>query len=259
MNYSENADKQYHIQVGKGDVGRYVILPGDPKRCGKIAQYLDDAVQVADSREFVTYTGYLDGVKVSVTSTGIGGPSAAIALEELVKAGADAFVRVGTCGGMQPEVKSGDTVIATGAIRMEGTSREYSPLEFPAVADAQTVHALMEAAKELGQDFHVGVVQSKDSFYGQHSPETKPVSYELLHKWEAWKRLGCLASEMEAAALFVAGASLGVRVGACFLVMANQEREKAGLPNPVAHDTDQAIRVAVGAVRRLIAADKESR
>lgn len=135
MKYSEREDKQYHIQVGKGDVGRYVILPGDPKRCAKIAQYLDDAKLMADSREFVTYTGSLDGVPVSVTSTGIGGPSAAIALEELVKSGADTFVRVGTCGGIQAEVRSGDLVIATGAVRMEGTSREYAPIEYPAVAD----------------------------------------------------------------------------------------------------------------------------
>lgn len=255
MNYSENAEKQYHIQVGKGDVGRYVILPGDPKRCVKIAQYLDDAKLMADSREYITYTGSLNGVKVSVTSTGIGGPSAAIALEELVKAGADAFVRIGTCGGMQTEVKSGDIVIATGAIRMEGTSREYAPLEFPAVADIQVTNALMQAAKETGQDFHAGVVQSKDSFYGQHDPEGKPVSYELLQKWEAWKRLGCLASEMESAALFVAASSLGVRAGACFLVMANQEREKAGLDNPVVHDTDEAVRTAVEAVRLLIVED----
>ncbi len=255
MNYSENAEKQYHIQVGKGDVGRYVILPGDPKRCVKIAQYLDDAKLMADSREYITYTGSLNGVKVSVTSTGIGGPSAAIALEELVKAGADAFVRIGTCGGMQTEVKSGDIVIATGAIRMEGTSREYAPLEFPAVADIQVTNALMQAAKETGQDFHAGVVQCKDSFYGQHDPEGKPVSYELLQKWEAWKRLGCLASEMESAALFVAASSLGVRAGACFLVMANQEREKAGLDNPVVHDTDKAVRTAVEAVRRLIVED----
>ena len=257
MNYSENAGKQYHIQVGEGDIGRYVIMPGDPKRCEKIAHYFDDPVFVADSREYVTYTGTLDGAKVSVTSTGIGGPSAAIAMEELVKAGADTFVRIGTCGGMQIDVKSGDIVIASGAIRMEGTSREYAPIEFPAVPDIQVVNALMTSAEELGARSHVGVVQCKDSFYGQHSPETKPVSYELLNKWEAWKRLGCLASEMESAALFVVGASLGVRVGSCFLVMANQEREKAGLDNPVVHDTDMAIRTAVGAVRELIRRDRQ--
>lgn len=159
MKYSENPDKQYHIQAGRGDVGKYVILPGDPKRCAKIAKYFENAKLVADSREFVTYTGYLDGVMVSVTSTGIGGPSAAIAMEELVMSGADTFIRIGTCGGMQTEVKSGDLVIASGAIRMEGTSREYAPIEFPAVADVQITNVLMEAAREFTQNYHVGVVQ----------------------------------------------------------------------------------------------------
>lgn len=148
-NYSEDASRQYHIQTASGEVGRYVIMPGDPKRCAKIAQYFENPVLVADNREYVTYTGTLDGVKVSVTSTGIGGPSAAIAMEELVRCGADTFVRIGTCGGMQPEVKSGDVVIATGAIRMEGTSREYAPIEFPAVADLCVTNALREAAGKM--------------------------------------------------------------------------------------------------------------
>ena len=251
-NYSEDGSRQYHIQVADGEVGRYVILPGDPKRCEKIAQYFDNPVLVADNREYVTYTGTLDGVKVSVTSTGIGGPSAAIAMEELCLCGADTFIRIGTCGGMQPEVKSGDVVIATGAIRMEGTSREYAPIEFPAVPDLAVTNALAAAAGTKGFPFHTGVVQSKDSFYGQHEPETKPVSYELVNKWEAWKRLGCLASEMESAALFVVAGYLHVRAGACYLVVANQEREKLGLENPVAHNTDMAVQVAVEAVRRLI-------
>lgn len=257
MNYSENAEKQYHIQVGKGDVGKYVILPGDPKRCAKIAKYFDNAELVADSREFVTYTGTLDGVKVSVTSTGIGGPSASIAMEELVMAGADTFVRIGTCGGMQTDVLSGDIVIANGAIRMEGTSKEYAPIEFPAVPSFEVLTALKKAAVTLETRHHVGVVQCKDAFYGQHSPEKMPVSYELLNKWEAWKRLGCLASEMESAALFIVASSLGVRMGSCFLVMANQEREKLGLENPVVHDTDMAVRVAVEAIRNLIREDAE--
>ena len=255
-NYSEDADRQYHIQVAEGEVGRYVLLPGDPKRCEKIAQYLDHPVQIADNREYITYTGTLDGIRVSVTSTGIGGPSASIAMEELYRCGADTFVRIGTCGGIQPEVKSGDIVIATGAVRMEGTSREYAPLEFPAVADLAVTNALVEAAGKKGYPFHTGVVQCKDSFYGQHEPEIKPVSYELMNKWEAWKRLGCLASEMESAALFVVASYLKVRVGSCFLVVANQEREKLGLENPVAHDTDRAIRIAVEAVRNLIRADQ---
>ena len=256
MNYSENPNKQYHIQVGPGDVGRYVIMPGDPKRCAKIAKYLDNAELMADSREYVTYTGYLDGVKVSVTSTGIGGPSASIAMEELVKSGADTFVRIGTCGGMQLDVKSGDVIIATGAIRMEGTSKEYAPIEFPAVADLDITNALVQAAKEKNTSYHVGVVQCKDSFYGQHEPGIKPVSYELLNKWEAWKRMGCLASEMESAALFIVASKLGVRAGSCFLVVANQEREKLGLENPVVHDTDMAIQVAIEAIRNLIKKDQ---
>ena len=259
MKYSEDSNKQYHIQIGKGDIGRYVILPGDPKRCEKIAAYFDDAKFVADSREFVTYSGYLDGEKVSVTSTGIGGPSASIALEELVAAGADTFLRIGTCGGMQLEVESGDVVIASASIRMEGTTKEYAPIEFPAVADFDMVNALVQAAESLGAHYHVGVVQSKDSFYGQHSPENMPVGYELKNKWEAWKQLGCLASEMESAALFIVGAARRVRVGACFLVMANQEREAAGLDNPVVHDTDKAVKVTIEAMRKLIAKDKEGK
>lgn len=257
-NYSEDASKQYHIQVGQGEVGRYVILPGDPKRCAKIAKYFDEPQLVADNREYVTYTGYLDGVKVSVTSTGIGGPSASIAMEELVRCGADTFIRIGTCGGMQVDVKSGDVVIATGAVRMEGTSKEYAPIEFPAVANLDITNSLVATAKEKGIPYHTGVVQCKDSFYGQHEPEVKPVSYELMNKWEAWKRMGCLASEMESAALFIVGSYLRVRVGSCFLVVANQEREALGLPNPVAHDTELAIQVAVEALRKLINEEKQA-
>lgn len=256
MPYTEEAGLQYHLNIRPGDVGRYVILPGDPKRCRKIADYLDDPKFVADNREFVTYTGTLDGVPVSVTSTGIGGPSAAIAMEELAQCGADTFVRIGTCGGIDLQVLGGDIIVATGAIRAEGTSREYAPIEFPAVSDLAVANALAEAAGSLGFRCHTGVVQSKDSFYGQHSPETKPVSFDLLNKWEAWKRLGCLASEMETAALFTVASCLHVRCGACFLAMANQERQKAGLENPVVHDTDAAVRTGIGALKLLIARDK---
>ena len=255
MKYSTDG-LQYHIGLKEGDVGEYVILPGDPKRCKKIAKYFDDAKLVADRREFTTYTGYLNGVKVSVTSTGIGGPSASIAMEELVKVGAKYFIRVGTCGGMDLDVKSGDLVIATGAIRMEGTSKEYAPIEFPAVANYDIVTALINSAKKLDLPYHVGVVECKDSFYGQHSPELMPVNYELQNKWNAWLKLGCLASEMESAALFIVASYLKVKVGSIFLVVANQEREKRGLENPVAHDTELAIKTAVEAIKNLIAENK---
>lgn len=257
QNYSGEKDLQYHLQIRPGDVGRYVILPGDPKRCAKIAEHFEDAKLIADSREYVTYTGFLEGEKVSVTSTGIGGPSASIAMEELTLCGADTFVRVGTCGGIDLDVKGGDVVVATGAIRMEGTSREYAPIEFPAVADLEVTNALVKACKTLGVPYHTGVVQCKDAFYGQHVPERMPVSYELLNKWEAWKRLGCKASEMESAALFIVASHLKVRCGSDFLVVGNQERNALGMENPIVHDTELAIRVGVEAIRNLIRADRE--
>ena len=254
--YSD-AGEQYHIKLRTGDVGEYVIVPGDPKRCEKIAKYFDDAKFVADNREFVTYTGTLEGVKVSVCSTGIGGPSAAIAMEELVKVGAKYFIRVGTCGGMQINVKSDDVVVATGAVRMEGTSKEYAPIEWPAVADFDIANVLVDASKKLGYTYHTGVVECKDSFYGQHSPEKSPVFYELLNKWESWCRLGCLASEMESAALFVVANALGVKAGTVLHVVANQEREKRKMKNPVSHDTDKAIKAAVEAIKLLIKENKK--
>ena len=169
-------ERQFHINCKAGEVGRYCLLPGDPGRCEKIARYFDDPVHVMTNREYTTYAGTLLGEKVTVTSTGIGGPSASIAMEELANLGADTFIRVGTCGGIKLDVTSGDIVIATGAIRMEGTSREYAPIEFPAVADYEVLTALVGAAKAQGCRWHAGVVQCKDSFYGQHLPESMPVS-----------------------------------------------------------------------------------
>ena len=247
---------QFHIRCKEGDVGRYVFLPGDPGRCASIASHFDNPVHIGMNREYNIYTGTLLGEKVSVCSTGIGGPSASIAMEELHNIGADTFIRVGTCGGIAMEVLPGDVVVATGAIRYEHTSLEYAPPEFPAVPDFDVTAALREASRELGFRTHVGVVQCKDSFYGQHSPEMSPVYYELLQKWESWKRLGVKASEMESAALFVVAAARKVRCGSCFHVVWNQEREKAGLFMPMTEDTSGAIRVGIEAVKKLIAADR---
>ncbi len=249
-------EREFHINMVPGDVGRYCILPGDPGRCEKIAAYFDNPRKVMSNREFTTYTGTLLGEKVSVVSTGIGGASASIAMEELIHLGADTFIRVGTCGGMALKVRSDDVVIATGAIRMEGTSKEYAPIEFPAVADFQVTTALVEAAKTLGKPWHAGVVECKDSFYGQHSPESMPVSYELLNKWQAWLKLGTLASEMESAALFTVAAARGVRCGSCFHVIWNQEREAAGLDQTESHDLSAAIEVGVEALKLLIREDR---
>ena len=251
-------ERLYHIHCAKGEVGRYVILPGDPGRCPSIAALFDDAHLVARNREYTTYTGTLLGEKVSVCSTGIGGPSASIAMEELHNIGADTFIRVGTCGGIDLDVRSGDVVIATGAIRFEHTSREYAPIEYPAVADFEVTTALVQAARAMGKRTQVGVVQCKDSFYGQHSPARMPVSYELLNKWEAWKRLGVKASEMESAALFVVANALHCRCGSCFHVIWNQEREAAGLDQDMNEDTTSAVTVGVEALKLLIQQDRAS-
>ena len=251
----QERELQFHIQCGPGDVGKYCILPGDPGRCKAIAAHFDNPVHVQTNREYVTYTGTLLGEKVSVVSTGIGGPSAAIAMEELVKLGVHTFIRVGTCGGIKLDVQSGDVVVATGAVRMEGTSREYAPIEWPAVPDYQVLCALVQAARNLNKSWKAGVVQCKDSFYGQHSPASMPVSYELEQKWSAWKRLGVLASEMESAALFTVAAARDVRCGSVFHVIWNQEREAAGLDQKESHDTSAAIDVGVEALKLLIAQD----
>lgn len=252
----QEMEKQFHIRCVEGDVGKYVILVGDPGRCESVAALFDDAKHIVSNREYNIYTGSLLGEKVSVCSTGIGGPSAAIAMEELHNIGADTFIRSGTCGGIDIDVQSGDIVVATGAIRYEHTSMEYAPIEFPAVADLDITNALRQASKSMGKTTHVGVVQCKDSFYGQHSPEKSPVYYELLNKWESWKRLGVKASEMESAALFVVASALKCRCGSCFHVIWNQEREKAGLDQNMSEDTSAAVKVAVEAMKLVITNDR---
>ena len=254
-------DKQYHINVAEGEIGKYCILPGDPGRCEKIAAYFDLPYHVSTNREYCIWNGRIEGETVTVCSTGIGGPSAAIAMEELVACGAHTFIRVGTCGGIDLSVKAGDAVVASGAVRQDGTSREYAPIEFPAVSDPDVMVSLRHAAKKLGAPCHTGVVQAKDSFYGQHSPKRMPTSADLLEKWEAWKRLGVLASEMESGTLFTVASYLRVRCGAVFSVVWNQERADAGLDNDTDqhHDTDQAIRIGIEALRELILQDREDK
>ena len=235
--------QQYHVELSKEDVGRYVILPGDPGRVERIAKFLDNPRRVACHREYVTYTGSLDGVPVSVTSTGIGGPSTAIAVEELIAVGADTFVRIGTAGMVQDYFDLNDCIIATGSVRDEGTTRQYIPLSYPAVAHYDVVDALRRAARRCGKTAHVGIVQSKDAFYGEAEPESMPNEPVLRYQWDAWKRGGVLASEMESAALFVVSSIRRVRAG-CIL---NNRGEM-----------DETIRVAVEAVRELIAADRQA-
>jgi len=242
----------YHIGFGDSHRAKYAILPGDPGRVESIAEYLDNPRFYHQNREYTTWLGELNGETVMVMSTGMGGPSTAIAVEELSMTGVGTFIRVGTCGGMAEEIIGGDVVIATGAIRQEGTSKEYVPVEFPAIADISVTNALIEGAKILGATWHAGVVHCKDSFYGQHSPERMPVGEDLIKNWKAWIKAGCLASEMESAALYIVAQTLGVKAGCVLSVVWNQEREAKGLSNPKNHDPSPAIKTAIEAVKVLI-------
>jgi uridine phosphorylase len=243
-----NDEKQYHIQLKKGDVGKYVLLPGDPGRCEPIAALFDNPVHVASNREYNTYTGTLDGVKVSVTSTGIGCPSAAIALEELVRVGADTFIRVGTSGHIQPDSVSGELAIISAAIRDEGTSKHYMPIEFPAIADIDLVMAIKRAAEKNKARYRIGITQSKDSFYGQHEPERMGVAADLLNRWKAWEIGGAICSEMEASTLFVVASMLRVRAGG--IMVMHGEGELGSL--------EPLIETAVLALRELIKGDQNA-
>lgn len=251
----EDADqKQHHIDLAPGDVGRYVFLPGDPARTELIASHFDDAKEMAYNREYRTFTGTLLGEEVSVTSTGIGCPSAAIAVEELTAIGADTFIRVGTSGGMQSYQNPGDLAIVNGAIRDEGTSLHYMPIEFPAVADLDVVLALRAAAEKLGNPHQVGITQSKDSFYGQHSPETMPVANRLLDRWKAWVDGGAICSEMEASTIFTISSMHRTRAAGIMLIMAiTGERERG-----VYRDLTNLIETAIEAVKILIEQDKKA-
>ena len=253
----EFPDVMFHLKLKKGDVGRYVLLPGDPGRCETIASHFDNPKLMAYNREYKTYTGTLLGEKVTVTSTGIGCPSTAIAVEELIQLGADTFIRVGSSGGMQPAERPGDLAIITAAIRDEGTSLHYMPVEFPAVADFEVVMALKEAATRLHNRYFLGITQSKDSFYGQHQPERMPVASRLLDRWKAWKMGGAICSEMESAVLFILGSIYRKRTGGVMLIMGNQEADDPVVRKGIQDNLDDLIATAIESVKILIQKDKE--
>jgi uridine phosphorylase len=246
-----------HIACEPNEVGRYVLLPGDPGRCESIAGHLESPVLIAQNREFTTYTGKLCGVKVSVTSTGIGCPSTAIAVEELASAGADTFIRVGTCGGMQPDIPLGSLIVVIAAVRDEGTTAQYIPLAYPAVADLEVTNALVAAAKSNPLYYGAGITQSKDSFYGQQQPERMPNSIELCQRWSAWIKGGVLCSEMESAALFVVAGILRKRAGTILMVAGNQERSEEDLARDEerGYSLEPMIETAIMAVEQLINKD----
>jgi len=243
---SLNEELQHHLQLRKGDVGRYVLLPGDPGRCEPIAALFDDAAHVMSFREYTTWTGTLNGEKVSVVSTGIGCPSSAIAVEELIKLGADTFIRVGTSGAIQPNTPDGSLAVVSAAIRDEGTSSHYLPIEFPAIADPQVVDALAEASRRLGLTHQVGVSQSKDSFYGEVEPERMPMAEHLKDRWAAWMGGGAICSEMEASTIFIIASIHRVRAGGVMQMHSGEGEVNRG----------DLLNAAVESLRVLIDADR---
>lgn len=247
-----NEERLFHLALPRELDVKYAILPGDPGRVDKIAAYLHAPEFLAFNREFKSVIGEIKNEKVLITSTGIGGPSAAIALEELSLVGVGNIIRIGTCGAMQENILPGDMILPSAAVRMEGTSKEYAPIEFPAVSDFEITSYLKKACEELKINYHIGVVQSKDSFYGQHAPESMPVSYELENKWQAWKKLGVLASEMETAALFTVSAARGIKAGCILHALWNQERAKKGLKDDSHFDMDMTIKAAVLAIEKML-------
>lgn len=248
--------KMMHIGLEPGEVGRYVFLPGSPERTEKIAAYFDNPKEIAYNREFRTFVGELDGVKVAVTSTGIGGPSAAIAVEELHQCGADTMLRVGTCASTSEKVSLGDVVIPNGAVRMEGVSTHYLPIEYPAVPDFQVVKAVEQAAQKLEFPYNVGVTITKASFYTQTTPETKPVGPELVYKWQAYEKGGATSTSMECSVLFCVGASLGIRTSSVMISATNFGGYSNDADDYPSGWEERAIEVGIEAMKIMIRKDK---
>ncbi len=246
-------DPRYHIKVGCEDLGKYVIMPGDRGRVKRIAKYLENAERKAENREYLTYTGTLDGVPVSVVSSGMGGPCISIGVEELLTCGVHTVIRVGTTGAFQEGLKLGDSVIATAAVRRDGTSGEYIPYEFPAVGDLDTINALVEAAKKVGNPYHTGVVLSTDAYYARHFAKEESAQYAAI-----MKRAGVLCVEMEVATLFTLSAIKGFRAGAILTIreeiVSENERIQAG--EKYENGLEKSIQIAIEAIRLLIKQDK---
>jgi uridine phosphorylase len=253
--------KMSHTLVGPGDIGRYVFLPGSPERAEKIAARFTGGVRIAQHREFSTYVGTLDGVAVAVTSTGIGGPSAAIALEELLRCGARTFIRIGSCGSTSARVRKHDVVVVNAAVRLEGTGANYLPLEFPAVADPRIVTALAAAASDLGYPHTIGITISKDAFYAQIEPDSLPYAPDVKARWAAYVAGGAICTSMEEATLFLVAAARGVPCGSVLIAANNvdgSDADESDVYGPSGSES-RAIDVGVAAMRALIAADRESR
>ncbi len=248
------AERKYHVGLAEGEVGGYVLMPGDPFRTALIARYLEGADEKAFSREYRTFTGTVGGEKVSTTSSGIGGPSAAIAVEELGELGVHTFLRVGTCGAAQPHIKTGDLVIATGAVRSEGTPDAYVPKEYPAIASHDVITACMEAAEAAGAPHHLGLIRSVDALYSDLMPDRMPRPAELRAELEMWARAGVVANDMESSTILIVASLRRFRAGVILLCV--DELGAGEIHHLDPSYMDRMLRVAVNAIGRLVEFDR---
>lgn len=247
-------ERKYHVGLAPGEVGQYVLIPGDPFRTALIAKHLDDAREVAFSREYRTFTGTLDGVPVSTCSSGIGGPSAAIAVEELSELGVHTFLRVGTCGAAQPGIRMGDLVIATGSVRTEGTPDGYVPKEYPAVASHDLISACVAAAGAAGAPFHTGLIRSVDALYSDLVPDRMPMAEKLTLELKVWERAGIMANDMESATIMVVSSLRRLRAGVILLCVDELGAGEIHHLDPSL--MDRMLTVATDAIRLLIGRDR---
>lgn len=224
MGAVQKVEQVKHLPIKFGEVARYVIVPGDPKRVPVIAESLENVIDQGQNREFNAYKGTHKGIEVSVVSTGIGCPSTAIAVEELSHIGAEVFIRIGTSGSVDKSAKKGDIFIATAAVRDDGTSKQYIPIEFPALASHNVVSSLIKASENLKIDSKVGICQSKDSFFGETEPDRMPVAPYLDFKWKSWQKGGVGASEMEAATLFTLSQIKRIEAGAILAIETSDKK-----------------------------------
>lgn len=255
-------EKTLHLKLSSEDVGKYAFVPGDPGRCELIAKYLESPRKVVQNREYTTYEGYLEGQKVIVTSTGIGGPSAAICIEELNRCGVDTFIRIGTCASTHTNVSKGDVVVVNGAVRMEGTGLHYLPMEFPAIPNYSIMKKLEYCSIKLGYNTHVGISITKDSFFTQIEPQKKPVAEMLINKWDAYVKGGAVCTAMEEATLFLVAHALNVRAGSVLVSATNYENKVSNDTSASGYPTnhiDTVIKVGIEAMRAVILEDMASK
>ena len=251
----EEIKKMMHVGTSKGQISKYVFLPSSPERAEKIASYLDNSEEIAYNREYHSFKGYLDGVEVTVCSTGMGGPSLTIAIEELAECGAETMIRVGTCNSTSEKLDRNEVLIPNGAVRMETVSNHFSPVEYPAVPDSDVLDALAEAAEKVGVENKVGIVITRANFHTMFQKDKRPWGSEIRARWNAYEAGGALGSDVTTSPLLVAASNLGLRAGSVLGCSSAYGCYSDDYDEWDPLCEENAIKVAIEAMRIIIAED----